>query len=379
MKIGILTFFRNPNYGAMLQAYALWKFLEGKGHEVEFIDYDFANARRPSFLRCLISKTVSGVRTKLSRYVRYEISRFTMDYPKSRLFRSVEDLTENCPKYDFVIVGSDQMWNPLWCADSALPLVMLDFLPSQTKRISYAVSFGVKEWSRPDRREMAGILLNKFTAVSVRERSGCEIVRMLSKREDAKCLIDPTMLHVADFYRKIAEMSEGEGGGNEEPYIFSYLLDEWDDNQCLGSALAHVSNLVGINEISTDKVPVKGLLGVLCCCLSIKAKIPLDDWLEKISKASFVFTNSFHGTVFAILFHRPFVSLLLQGKMSGMNERILSLLDFLELRDLAVCADDKCALNKALSVKIDWCDVDRRLSVKRDETYEFFGECLIDR
>ena len=120
MKIGVLTFFRNPNYGAMLQSYALWKFIEEKGHEVEFIDYDFANARRPSFLRCLISKTVSGVRTKLSQYVRYEISRFTMDYPKSRLFRSIEDLTENCPKYDCVIVGSDQMWNPLWCADSSL-------------------------------------------------------------------------------------------------------------------------------------------------------------------------------------------------------------------------------------------------------------------
>ena len=129
MKIGILTFFRNPNYGAMLQAYALWRFLQKEGHDVQFIDYDFPNARRIPLWRCFVSRSVSGMRQKLTSYVRFPITAFAETFPRTRLYVSFEDLQNNCPRYDAIVVGSDQMWNPIWCANWAVPLVFLAFAP----------------------------------------------------------------------------------------------------------------------------------------------------------------------------------------------------------------------------------------------------------
>ena len=76
MKVGIVTFFSVPNYGAMLQAYALWKYLEGRGHEVEFIDYAFGNTRRIPLWKCFVARhwhnCIDTIRKKLKFYVRFD-------------------------------------------------------------------------------------------------------------------------------------------------------------------------------------------------------------------------------------------------------------------------------------------------------------------
>ena len=126
----------------------------------------------------------------------------------------------------------------------------------------------------------------------------------------------------------------------------------------MGKAFEVVKNRLNLIETDSDRTPVRGILAPLCKLLGVTSKVSVPEWLAKIAASDFVFTNSFHGTVFAILFHRPFVSILLCGRMSGMNERALSLLKKFGLESRAAYADDTAAIETALAAPIDWEKVD---------------------
>lgn len=377
MKIGIVTFYRVANYGAMLQAYALWQYLAARGHEVVFIDHSRTSVRRMPLWRCLVSRSIKGVVVKLKNYVRFPMTQFAENYPQTRRCWTLDDVREATADCDAFIVGSDQMWNPMWCSDAVnLPFVMLDFAAEGKRRLAYAASFGTTEWRNDQNAACAGELLRKFSKISVREESGVALVKRLSGRTDAECLLDPTLLQTAKFYREIiADSCEGCAETRAGTYIFRYMLDEWDDAVTSQKAFAFVQSKLGIPRVETDRVLVRGLLGALCRVLGVTAKIAVSDWLTKIARADFVFTNSFHGTVFAILFHKPFVSLLLRGRMSGMNERLLSLLAKLGLSDRAVYADEFEKIENLVTQVVDWAAVDYAIRTERSATDRFF-ECL---
>lgn len=377
MKIGIVTFYRVANYGAMLQAYALWQYLAARGHEVVFIGHSRTSVRRMPLWRCLVSRSVKGVVVKLKNYVRFPMAQFAESYPQTRRCWTLDDVREATADCDAFIVGSDQMWNPMWCSDVVnLPFVMLDFAAEGKRRFAYAASFGTTEWRNDQNAAHAGELLRKFSKISVREESGIALVKRLSGRTDAEWLLDPTLLQTAEFYRGIIADSHGDGSETRTgAYIFRYLLDEWDDAVASQKAFAVVQSMLGIPRVETDRVLVRGLLGALCRVLGVTAKISVSDWLCKIARADFVFTNSFHGTVFAILFHKPFVSLLLRGRMSGMNERLLSLLAKLGLSDRAVYADEYEKIENLVTQVVDWAAVDYAIGTARAATDRFF-ECL---
>lgn len=374
MKIGIVTFYRVANYGAMLQAYALWQYLAARGHEVVFIDHSRTSARRIPLWRCLVSRSMKGVVVKLKNYVRFSMTRFAVSYPQTRRCWTLDDVREATADCDAFIVGSDQMWNPMWCSDAVnLPFVMLDFAAEGKRRLAYAASFGTKEWRNDQNAAYAGELLRKFSRISVREESGVALVKRLSGRTDAECLLDPTLLQTVEFYQGIIADACGDGSETStETYIFRYMLDEWDDAEASQKAFALVQSKLGISRVETDHVLVKGLFGPLCRVLGVTAKIAVPDWISKIARADFVFTNSFHGTVFAILFHKPFVSLLLRGRMSCMNERLLSLLAKLGLLDRAVYADEFGKIEKLVTQAVDWAAVDYAIRTERTATDRFF-------
>ena len=379
MKIGIVTFYRVANYGAMLQAYALERYLKARGHDVVFIAHERCIAKKHPLWRCFVSRSLLGVRIKLKNYVRHSITAFARDFPQTRFCRTLEDVREATKDCDAFIVGSDQMWNPMWCSGVYLPLVMLDFADSRKPRIAYAASFGTREWREDQDAERAGELLRKFSKISVREESGVALVKELSGRMDAQCLLDPTLLQTADFYCEIMMRRQVTSVERDNPYIFRYILDEWDDATSSQKAFDIFQSCVGLSRVEMDRIPVSGALGPLCQLLSVTAKIPVPDWLWKIAHADFVFTNSFHGTVFSILFHRPFVSLLLRGRMSGMNERLLSLLAKLGLSERGVYADETEKIKAIANQPIQWELVEENLKKLRLETDAFFGSCMLDR
>ena len=375
MKIAIVTFYRAPNYGAMLQALALWKYLEALGHEVIFVRQSrFATKRWPQLLDCFISRSLHSMRAKFLSYVRWPISNFAASYPQTVFCETLDDVRRATVGCDAFIVGSDQIWNSIWWPSEVdLRIAMLDFAPEGKPRLAYAVSFGNKEWPTPKNAHPVGECLKKFTKISVREQSGVDLVRKLSERTDAVCLLDPTLLHTADFYREVIakDLPRCEVCETERPYIFRYVL-EWDDVSITDRALKAVESKIGIEKVIDVYTPVRGLLAPIMKLLGVTAKVPVPEWLSRIAHSDFVFTDSFHGTVFSILFHKPFISLLIRGSMKGMNERILSLLDILGLSDRAVYADEVEKWLPVVTKPIDWEDVEKRLVVWRERTAEFF-------
>ena len=376
MKIGIVTFFCVPNYGAMLQAYSLWKYLEERGHEVEFIDYAFGNARRISLWKCFVSRQVYGcvdaIRKKLKAYVRFNIVHFSDALPRTRPVATFVELKDIGSSYDTLIVGSDQMWNPLWCSGEILPVVMLDFAAKGEKRIAYAVSFGTKEWKKAQRADEAGRLLRGFDAISVREESGMKLVQELSGRDDAKWMVDPTLLHSASFYEPLLNVK----CRKLHRYVFSYMLEEWMRDENVESVMRAVMAAKGIDDIHTDKVLVGGLLSPICKLLDVQSKMSVGMWLSEIANSDFVVTNSFHGTVFSILFHKPFLTIPVSGKMSGMNERVVSLLSMVGLGSRIINTKDLDGCRDVVGSAIDWDEVDRRLDAERLRADAFFKVAL---
>ena len=372
MKIGIVTFYRVPNYGAMLQAYSLWKYLEKRGHEVVFIQHKRCVVKRMPLWRCFISRKLQGIRIKLKNYVRFPMTEFAKDYPQTRYCETIEDVKTAARDCDAYIVGSDQMWNPRWfSSNDALPLVMLDFAEEGKPRISYAASFGTREWREDQNAIEAGRLLNKFNAISVREESGVGLVESLSGRKDAQWLLDPTLLQTTDFYRNVARGQLVGFAPCKASYIFSYVINESHNDVKMHKALELVKDSLVIPAVESDVRFETGAVGVLCRMLDVSSKIKVEEWLNKIANADFIFTDSFHGTVFAILFHRPFVSMLIEGGMAGMNERLFSLLKVLGLEERCCTSADICSIQKVLKSSIPWDEVDSRILSERKKVSEF--------
>ncbi len=362
VRIGIVTFYHVANYGAMLQAYALWRYLERRGHTVEFLDIMRCNMRRMPLLRCFWARHISDIPVRLKQYVEYSITSFAEKFPQTRRFSDLSDLKKNCPRYDALVVGSDQMWNPIWCAQSSIPYVFLDFSPIGCKRISYAASFAVKSWFHEGSRAMVGRLLNAFEGISVRETSGVEIVKSLSGRE-AMVMPDPTLLWHADFYRSLCS----NGSIAVHPYVFKYFL-EWTDgnleDECVSAVMKHLNILVDMSDRDNKH-----------SALYFRRKICVESWLKRIADSSFVVTNSFHGTVFSILFRRPFITVLLRGRMEGMNERVYTLLSTLGLEDRMVDSVDgaiRCA-----KLQIDWPSVDEKINSLRATADSFWTDLAL--
>lgn len=370
MKIGIVTFFCVPNYGAMLQAYVLWHALMERGHDVEFVDYSVCKADKPSLLRCFWTRHMSAIRKRLKAFVRYRMMDFTSSYPKTRHYTSYEDLKTDCPKYDYLIVGSDQMWNPMWFSNEKLPFVMLDFANESCRRLACSVSFGTDKWRKDQNAQFAGELMRRFLAIGVREKSGVALVEKLSGRKDAECLIDPTLLLDADAYSALCRNVPKES----EDYLFEYFLDDWNGADDGRSVVKKIMKALNIEKVKSDRIAVHGFLAPLCRMMGITSKRKVEDWLSCLSNASFVCTNSFHGTVFSLIFHRPFVTVLLNGPMAGMNERVLSLLDKVGLQDRAVCGDEINRIKRLVQIPIDWETVDRNLRAEREKFVGFIAE-----
>ena len=370
MRVGIITFYCVANYGAMLQAYALRSLLEGRGHEVVFISLPLLVAQRPALWRCLVSRSLTNFRIKFLRRKKFEMTRFMAGLPHTPMCHNVEDVIRETKDLDAFVVGSDQIWNPMWFSADYLPIVMLDFVENSRLRISYAASFGTKEWPVDKNPEVAGRMLKRFTAVSVREESAVGLVQRLSGRDDVKWVLDPTMMHGVGFYmRLISSLNQNP----RKDFIFFFYIDHEGNSGIARQLLVHIQKELKIDNVLSEVKEHGGIVAALERLINVKDIVDVPTWLRRIADSRFVVTNSFHGTVFSILFHRPFVSLLLRDKLSGMNERVVSLLSRIGLIKQAVYADDIAGVNNALETEFDWDRIDGLLGAFRDESLEFIN------
>lgn len=299
MKVGILTFPNSVSYGACLQMVALQNTVRRMGHEVEIINYHnpymkaekHTEKGRNPLKRALQRRIRLLLHRRLyARFRRFEKQQVAL-YP-TRAFTDKEQLRTLGQRYDAVICGSDQVWSP-YITNTDISY-FLDFCDDSTRRVAYAPSFGVDTFPEGFEERITPEL-QKFHALSAREQQGKDMVERLTGRETA-LVTDPTWLVDAADWAAM-EQSHPVATGD---YVLYFVVNQSPKllKRCKDFAKQHGLKVVvvGGNPLSAakNKDPM----------LAYAIDIGPEQWLYLIHHAKHVFTNSFHGTAFSVLFQR---------------------------------------------------------------------------
>lgn len=375
MKYYILTLPIGFNYGGVLQNFALQKVLNSLGYEARTVQ--FCIPKKILFLsfakRCIVSILQLFRVGKFRRSYSYQEKKYIWQKVLSFVAEKIKltpPVTNSCKLRKIVlsedvagfIIGSDQVWRPKYTLD--ISWYFCDFLSSDStqKRIAFSVSFGVdfNEYS-PKQIQMAKRNLVKFTGVSVRETSGIQLCRELFDYPDAVCTLDPTLLLPVAEYQEL--LSDDMIPRDRE--VVTYFLDSTLPKVEVSRQIANwksyvVANLLADNYEYNNSCP--------------KPIVPaVEEWLAHIASAEFVLTDSFHGLVFSILFHRQFV--VFCNPQRG-NSRIESLLHLLGLQGRMVKDISLQTVKQVLSSEIDYCQADQKLQECRDFAFSFLQDSL---
>ncbi len=360
MDIGIATFQWADNYGAVLQAWALQHALSKRGHRVEIIDYRLPD---PPLLRRWLSATPAGcIRKWQEQWKRRTFESFRrrrlIRTPES--YRSVAELARLADRYDMLITGSDQVWNPCWLNQVAglYEFYTLSFAGARTRRVAYAASYGHAELESmpPEGRAILADALKAFDAISVREASGVEMTADLCGRTDAVHMPDPTVLLDTAEYREFL----GNSAYPEPPGLYVYMLHNGEREVA-----------PWVHALSDDyQWPVRWC-NLKDTGLRRGREMPAPEkWLQRIRDAAFVVTNSYHCVLFCLQFHTPFAAVPVTGPLAPMNARVLELLDRCGLRDRWV--DGSGTLSAARNFdSINWEEADRMRAALRQTAFNY--------
>ena len=363
MKTGLVTFYHIHHYGALLQAYATEQAVESLGSQCEIIDY-YVNQDNDLFRRPTgLGSTAADVHTALhyaplkARYQRFE--EFSKQYLRisGHRFESLEELKGVELPYDVILSGSDQIWNPKIFPDGRFDPVFFGAF-SQRRKIAYAPSFGVPHVPESMEAELRGYLA-EFSHISVRERQGQAIVEEVAGKT-VPVVLDPTLLLDREEWSAIAHPPAEQG------YILCYCISKPGALAPYIQALAEKTGL-----------PVVQLCGIRQK-VHPKAKCVLDagpaEFLGLFQNASYVCTNSFHGTVFSVQFEKPFFTAVAPSEMAKPEvSRTYSLLGRLGLTDRIIGKGDTADLTAA----VDWESVRSRLEEKRRDSLEYL-QCALE-
>jgi len=321
MKIGIVTFWTSKdNFGQILQCYALQTLLRKMGHSPVLIRTKGSCSEIHSSLKLKIKSCVRKVlHLDCLRYGGKDFDKFLenqISYTE-KIYYSKNDFTPSELGYDAIICGSDVVWSEGVGTGAWGELCFLDFFTCPIKKISYAASFGASSLSKAFADFAREKILN-FDAVSVREWSGVDICAQLG-RNDAVSVCDPTLLLKKEDYEKLATKIG-------RKVCFGYFIG-WPTDIPVDEIRAYASkkNLKFSRlNCQISKSSIKNLL------ISPKT---IPEWLATYANADCIFTNSFHGTIFAILFNKPFIFLPIKGSAAKLNNRVENLLNQLNLTE----------------------------------------------
>ena len=375
MKTGLVTFYHIHHYGAALQAAATERAVETLGHECEIIDYfvnqDNALFRRPTGLGSAAADAHTALHYQAlkTRYERFE--QFSQDHLRISAHRylSAAELRQAQLPYDAILSGSDQIWNPKIFPNGHFDPVFFGAF-SDRRKIAYAPSFGIPKVPEDMEQELRSYL-GAFSHLSVRERQGQAIVTEVTG-QTVPVVLDPTLLLTAEQWSTAASRHMVAQGGRQaltpQGYILCYCINR-------PGALAPY-----IQEFARRSgLPVVQLCGIRQK-VHPKARCILDagpaEFLELFENAAFVFTNSFHGTVFSTQFRVPFFTAVSPAELADPeSSRTFSLLSRLGLSDRIVGQGS----TDALETPVDWDAVEPRLLAARAASLEYLRDALENR
>lgn len=372
--IGVCIKYFHENYGGMLQAYATVSMLEARGMDYELIQYE--KKRTPIGVIKLLPRLLNGVllNDKYEAFLKKKGMKQHPEFAKndairmkafrkfkkvhftklSPVFKGYDALCNGARRYSAVITGSDQLWSP-----AGLPTnyYNLQFVPDDIRKISYASSFGVKNIPWYQKKRTAAFL-NRIDFISMRENRGSDIVKELTGK-DVPTILDPVFMFDKEGWEKLIPVKRE----ITEPYIFAYFLGETAEHRkavekaakklgCKIVALRHLDQYVPNDENFGD--------------IALYDVAP-DRFLNLLRGASYVCTDSFHGSCFSIIHRIPFVIFNRYAEESkhSKNSRIDTLCGNLGLQDRRY--NEKTTLDKQLMTSIDWDVVkDKLMNLKCD-------------
>lgn len=370
MKIGLFTLDAQIyNYGGLLQEYALYKTLQSIGCDVEIINYDnsselntFSFKRSIKFLSIekIIRKLVKKLSLK-SNYSNQGISseskelfdKFRNDFLQISSRYSSMDLNRMNDFYDAFVCGSDQIWNPAY----NIPSFFLTFVQNK-KKVIYAASIGVSSLSTVEQKRYAELLHN-LKHISVREEEAKKILTPLTS-EHIQVVLDPTMLLNRDDWMQFIEKNSP----YQKPYIFCYFLGT--DKDKIDAAHRYADR----NQLELVVVPQnKHIQNEECEYLNAVGPV---EFLNLIYYADFVLTDSFHASVFSIIFKKNFRVFSRNVGSKNMDDRIHTLLKLV---------DKEAFLIKPNNLKTTYADSDisfnySQISIQQNESVKWLREAL---
>lgn len=347
MNIGIITFHWATNHGAILQAFALQKFLEENiaGANVKIIDY-YPSRYIKTVKRALHSRHISMVLRNFKDLQKEQtVAPFRKKLKSTYHYSDVTQLCSFPPDFDVLISGSDQIWNEFFTLKGEGKPTSSYYLPFQpnARKISYAASFGLTAL-KPEMENFIRKYLEKFDAISMRETSGANIIKGLGLQAEVVC--DPTALLPTNSYPKISPYPDTK-------YVAKYFLRILDKETKDYLRIAE-NNLQGMGEI-----------------LDIE-NLSIEKWLGAICDSAFLITNSFHGVMFALKYHTPFLVIPEKKALSGMNDRFTTLLKAFCLEDRVVSGRED--IPHIIERPIDWEKVDAAFESYISDSIEFLKD-----
>lgn len=363
MKIGIMSMHRVANYGSFLQAYALKKVLEELGNEVGFVDYKVEppiNKAVPVYKRNKIYLGAKTVRNKF--FPKKSANKFHKNYTEYLKTIGVSDKKTYHSKEDVLVIGSDEVFNCLQTnLDVGFSKELFGANHQAKKVISYAASFGnttLEKMKAYNIQKTVGSLLENFRALSVRDRNSYQIVRELTGRT-AEIHLDPVLIY--NYEKDVKDVV------TERDYIVVYAynrrITEAEGEAIRQFALAQKKKLIAIGGAQT-------FCDEYVCCSPL-------EMLSYFKHADYVVTDTFHGTIFSIINHRQFATLIRSdygGNGYGNEEKLGYLLEKLKLEGRSV--KDLKELGHILKAKIDYCETDAIIQEERIRTRMYLKEQL---
>lgn len=357
MKIGILTFHRAYNYGAILQAFALQEKLRGMNVQSEIIDYLSVEKRAQN--RLFVWNKKLGTKGNLVKILKdcyrkrknASFDKFMDDEmeisPTS--YSTFDELVQMDQKktFDAYIVGSDQVWN--FNNTLSDPAFLLSFVSDDNKKCSYAASIGSAKFDK-DMYDRYAEELKKFRVLTVREEGAIETYGFL-KENQARAVVDPTLLLRKEDYQKIASPRI-----LKKKYAFMYTIGEERNLRKYARNYCRNNNLIFVDSKKSS---------------TFFQHTSPRDFLSFILYAECVFTNSFHGTALSIMLEKEFVTEIHTRK--SVNNRFGDLMRKLELQDRDI---DATEFNSKRA--IDYKRVNKLLEEQRKKSENILQEIIED-
>lgn len=362
MKVGVVTFHSAFNFGATLQTWALQKALRQLGAESCVINYHpkvidslydpyegksgFDRTKRYWYLKLTAPERL----VRFQRYSAFLKKNLTLagDY------KTYEELEKNPPKLDAYITGSDQVWNSSHIGGYD-PAYYLEFAPEGSRKISYGASVG-KNYVLPAYKEQIKNALKDYAAVSLREVSTTPAIEKLSK-VPVKVVADPTFLLRREDYDEIRVDER-----RKEKYILVYMMEE---NQEVKKLANRVSKTLGYPIV--QRRPVEKFVNEVESCYTATP----GEFIGLVSNAEYVITNSFHGTVFSLIYEKPFISLL----HSDTGSRTVDLLRNLRMEDHIVWDEKEFYDMEKFQIR-NVEELRARIAKLRKDSRQYLGESL---